>query len=110
MIWVPIGHKATEPTTGETTTEMDETRFIIGTVFDVSQTIEVETGTNGQDRENYTDTQNRESYTPTAEPLVPALPAPAPAVPVTKETALAEMTKSFFQNMAGKLVTTGGAQ
>ena len=40
-IWVPCKRKDADGQEGEA----DETRFILGTVFDVSQTIEVETGT-----------------------------------------------------------------
>lgn len=48
MIWVPIGKKengnGTEsPVAGEPASETDETRFIIGTIFDIAQTEEVET-------------------------------------------------------------------
>lgn len=43
IIWVPLGRKSTDQN-GETHTEMDEKRFILGSVFDVSQTQEIETG------------------------------------------------------------------
>ena len=45
MIWVPIGKLAdtTEATPATEAEESDRTRFIIGTVFDISQTEEVET-------------------------------------------------------------------
>jgi hypothetical protein len=46
MIWCPTGKpkqgEATEPTAAEV--EGSELRFIIGTVFDISQTQEIETG------------------------------------------------------------------
>lgn len=46
MIWVPMVRKdagaGAQP--GEVSTKPDSTRFICGTVFDVSQTIAVETG------------------------------------------------------------------
>lgn len=47
MIWVPIGHKQDQdstPAPAEPTGESEpsETRFIIGTVFDISQTMEVQ--------------------------------------------------------------------
>jgi hypothetical protein len=51
MIWVPTGRKSTiEPTapganviTAEETNGENDTRFIIGTVFDIGQTAEIET-------------------------------------------------------------------
>ena len=47
MIWVPIGKLAstTEAVPANEAEEADEARFIIGTVFDIGQTEEVETGT-----------------------------------------------------------------
>lgn len=36
-IWCPIGTKSTDAN-GETHTEMDEKKFVFGTVFDISQT------------------------------------------------------------------------
>lgn len=46
MIWVPIGHKdeTGTPNQEQDARDLDDTRFIIGTVFDVSQTDEIETG------------------------------------------------------------------
>lgn len=92
MIWVPVGHKTTEPTTGETSTEQDDTRFIIGTVFDIGQTQEIEAGQ--------------------AEPIIPKMEIPAepkaePKQPESREMVLASMTQNFFSNMAGTLA--GGA-
>ena len=63
MVWVPIGRKATDATTGDTTTESDGDKpgFIPGTVFDIGQTDETQlkprevNGRNyGQDAENRT--------------------------------------------------------
>lgn len=42
-IWVPIGPKRTDEATGEKST--DKQGFILGTVFDISQTQEIETHT-----------------------------------------------------------------
>ena len=39
-IWVPVGKKTTDTETGEVHT--DKTGFVLGTVFDISQTVEVE--------------------------------------------------------------------
>lgn len=46
MIWVPIGGKKSEPgtTPDASNGEPDDTRFIMATIFDVSQTAEIETG------------------------------------------------------------------
>jgi antirestriction factor ArdC-like protein len=42
MIWIPIGRKVTDETTGGTHTEMDDNRaFTIATVFDISQTLPI---------------------------------------------------------------------
>ncbi len=41
-IWVPVGKKSTDQETGETSTE--KTGFVLGTVFDISQTVEIEKG------------------------------------------------------------------
>ena len=38
-VWVPIGRKTTDEETGETVTA--KTGFVLGTVFDVSQTVEL---------------------------------------------------------------------
>lgn len=56
MIWVPVGgHKNDTPLDGSTSVSAvadgepsgeNDTRFIIGTVFDISQTQEIETGAN----------------------------------------------------------------
>lgn len=50
MIWVPIGKKDSDPTAPQpaaepsaTEAEADSTRFIIGTVFDIAQTEEIQT-------------------------------------------------------------------
>lgn len=45
IIWVPIGTKSADQATGLTETTQDEKRFILGSVFDVSQTKELETET-----------------------------------------------------------------
>lgn len=47
MIWVPIGKQKAETImadAGEPSGEADGTRFIVGTVFDISQTQEIESG------------------------------------------------------------------
>ena len=70
MVWVPIGRKATDATTGETATENDGEKpgFIAGTVFDIGQTEETElqprevNGRNyGQDAENRTYAYDQQS-------------------------------------------------
>lgn len=50
MIWVPIIRKGAEAT-GETAAKPDETRFMCGTVFDVSQTVEIDGATNEAEAE-----------------------------------------------------------
>lgn len=45
MIWIPIGSKAKEGADGQsepTTDEVDRAHFIIGTVFDIGQTTEIQ--------------------------------------------------------------------
>lgn len=45
MIWIPIGHKDESGTPNQEmdARDLDDTRFIIGTVFDIAQTQEIET-------------------------------------------------------------------
>lgn len=89
MIWVPLGHKTTEPTTGETTTESEDTRFIIGTMFDIGQTEATE-----QDA---------------TAPFVPETESPKAAPtpkPESREMVLTSMTQNFFSNMQ---LSTGSA-
>jgi hypothetical protein len=47
MIWVPIGHKTTEQLPdGNAIEHLEKSGFIVGTVFDISQTAELETTAN----------------------------------------------------------------
>jgi hypothetical protein len=47
MIWVPTGHKTTEQMPdGSTAETLEKSGFIVGTVFDISQTAELETSAN----------------------------------------------------------------
>jgi hypothetical protein len=73
MVWVPIGKKTETETGTETDTGGERPGFIIGTIFDIGQTQEVETGDTGQDRQNYTDTQDRESYAPSVVTQLPEM-------------------------------------
>lgn len=59
MIWVPIGHKdeTGTPNQEQDARDLDDTRFIIGTVFDISQTDEIETA------QAVPETQNHEIQT-----------------------------------------------
>jgi hypothetical protein len=48
-IFIPMGHKAADPATGETTTVMDQKKFGTAYVFDIAQTDELAVGTGNQE-------------------------------------------------------------
>lgn len=95
MIWVPCGSRKTDaapaaPTAIGEPTEDGDSRFITGTLFDISQTDEIVPG------QKFTPEQAEEQEAPAAEPAEPA-PAFIPEMPPTtaapgKITAEAEKT------------------